>query len=429
MDTFITVCNIFIIFWVTYFSYGAHVHHKRATVSILSHQKHSDSSDPHHHDFTPAPHRVKSHKDVCLHDAECVLPVQCPAHVHDESLKKCTIATGRSGVCCTTGQNHTGHLSEKGRGHHLVRVDPATLGAVTRHSRVEMAEMHLREVRILRSSRSVIVPYGTASYGHFRNSKLYSMTDLAEVMGVANRALEIALATRAFKDRQGITNHQLEYGMIKEDLRPTPLGAACPTPPVCPPVSPRHQRIDGSCNNFHNPAWGTALSPYSRLLPPSYHDGIWVPRVSEDNGQPLNSPRLISTTLFSDNDLPNHEFTLMLMQYGQFLSHDITQSLDTSFANGSAISCCTEDGSAEIPHELRHHTCMPIIMPKEDAFFSTFKQEQTRELRSLQGGRLKVFNDFGRDLLPLNKDADACLTTEKGSACFSSVDITKRFQV
>lgn len=108
MDTFITVCNIFIIFWVTYSSYGAHVHHKRATVSVLGDHKHTDSSDPHHHDFTPAPHHVKLHKDVCLHEAECVLPVQCPAHVHDDPLKQCTIATGRTGVCCTTGQNHTG---------------------------------------------------------------------------------------------------------------------------------------------------------------------------------------------------------------------------------------------------------------------------------------------------------------------------------
>lgn len=46
--------------------------------------------------------------------------------------------------------------------------------------------------------------------------------------------------------------------------------------------------------------------------------------------------------------------------------------------------------------------------------------EQTGELRSFEGGRLKVFNDFGRELLPLSEDSDACLTMERGSACFSS---------
>lgn len=66
---------------------------------------------------------------------------------------------------------------------------------------MEMAEMHMREARILSTGRSAIVPLGTASYGHFRNSRMFSTNELEEVLGVANRALEIALATRAFKDR------------------------------------------------------------------------------------------------------------------------------------------------------------------------------------------------------------------------------------
>lgn len=46
--------------------------------------------------------------------------------------------------------------------------------------------------------------------------------------------------------------------------------------------------------------------------------------------------------------------------------------------------------------------------------------EQTGELRSFQGGKLKVFKDFDRELLPLSKDPEACLTMEQGSACFQS---------
>ncbi|XP_017778752.1 PREDICTED: chorion peroxidase, partial [Nicrophorus vespilloides] len=190
---------------------------------------------------------------------------------------------------------------------------------------------------------------------------------------------------------------------------------------------------------------------------------IWLPRVSEDQGQPLNSPRIISTALFPDGDVPNREITLMLMQYGQFLSHDITQSIDSTFVNGSAISCCTPDGSLQLPPHIRHFACMPIYIPPKDPFFSFFKQgcmnfvrsvmaprsdctlgyaqqmnkvthfvdgssvygstpEQTAELRSFQGGMLKVFVDFGRELLPLSKDPEACITQEQGSACFESGD-------
>lgn len=44
--------------------------------------------------------------------------------------------------------------------------------------------------------------------------------------------------------------------------------------------------------------------------------------------------------------------------------------------------------------------------------------EQTAQLRSFQGGKMKVFNDFGRDLPPLARNRDACLTMEQGTACF-----------
>ena len=58
-----------------------------------------------------------------------------------------------------------------------------------------------------------------------------------------------------------------------------------------------------------------------------------MPRLSENGGVPLVSPRLISTTLISDKDVFNYDYTLMVMQFGQFLSHDITQSLEFSFSN------------------------------------------------------------------------------------------------
>lgn len=33
---------------------------------------------------------------------------------------------------------------------------------------------------------------------------------------------------------------------------------------------------------------------------------------------------------------------------------------------------------------------------------------------------MKVFHDFGRDLLPLSSSRDACLTMEQGNACFEA---------
>lgn len=59
--------------------------------------------------------------------------------------------------------------------------------------------------------------------------------------------------------------------------------------------------------------------------------GIWAPRVSEENGQALTSPRLISISIFQDENKPNEDYTLLLMQYGQFLAHEVSQSFDTSY--------------------------------------------------------------------------------------------------
>lgn len=60
-------------------------------------------------DSTPASRVNKAHKDTCSKSAECVLPVQCPAHVNEEDIDQCSTAGGREGVCCTTGKNHTGN--------------------------------------------------------------------------------------------------------------------------------------------------------------------------------------------------------------------------------------------------------------------------------------------------------------------------------
>lgn len=117
----------------------------------------------------------------------------------------------------------------------------------------------------------------------------------------------------------------------------------------------------------------------------------------------------------------------------------------------------------DLPPELTHYSCMPIEIPADDYFYSHFKQrcmnfvrsvlapkhdctlgyseqmnkvthfldgsmiygstpDQTHDLRSFQGGMLKVFHDFGRELLPLTKNPDACLTMDRGSACFHSGD-------
>lgn len=111
-------------------------------------------------------------------------------------------------------------------------------------------------------------------------------------------------------------------------------GHTCVTSPPCHAklLGFRYRAIDGVCNNPNVGAWGAAKQPMERLVPPAYEDGVWAPRVHAVDGSLLVSPRAISATLFPDIDRPHPQLNLLTMQFGQFLSHDITQS-------GSTLRC------------------------------------------------------------------------------------------
>lgn len=115
--------------------------------------------------------------------------------------------------------------------------------------------------------------------------------------------------------------------------------------------------------------------------------GVWSPRVSEHGGKPLTNPRKISTTLFKDETVYQTDRTLMVMQFGQYISHEITQSIDTSFRNGSAIACCEADGSAPLDPKHRHDACMPLDLPDDDPFYSVFNQKCMNFVRSVLAPR------------------------------------------
>ena len=74
----------------------------------------------------------------------------------------------------------------------------------------------------------------------------------------------------------------------------------------------RYRSVDGSCNNRDHPHWGMTDSPFQRLLPPAYEDGLGLP-VGWSGGLP--SARNISQSVIRAGSVePDTEFTHMLMQ-------------------------------------------------------------------------------------------------------------------
>uniref|UniRef100_A0A8C6VHK2 Ig-like domain-containing protein n=1 Tax=Naja naja TaxID=35670 RepID=A0A8C6VHK2_NAJNA len=127
----------------------------------------------------------------------------------------------------------------------------------------------------------------------------------------------------------------------------------------------KYRTHDGSCNNLQHPMWGASLTAFQRLLKPAYQNGFNLPRgfsLAEDSRDlPLPLPRLVSTALIGTETItPDDQFTHMLMQWGQFLDHDLDQTVAAismaRFSDGTSCSqVCTNDPP-----------CFSIMIPKND---------------------------------------------------------------
>lgn len=65
--------------------------------------------------------------------------------------------------------------------------------------RDNMTSMRAREVTLLAMKHPPVVEIGSPSYGQFRSKRVLSQ--LPEILELTNKALQIAWATQAFKQR------------------------------------------------------------------------------------------------------------------------------------------------------------------------------------------------------------------------------------
>ncbi|KAK7464536.1 hypothetical protein BaRGS_00037897, partial [Batillaria attramentaria] len=170
---------------------------------------------------------------------------------------------------------------------------------------------------------------------------------------------------------------------------------------------------------------------------------------SDSQGRPLAlpSPRLVSRTVHLITDTPG-EVSGLLMQFGQFVDHDVTGTSSTRGISG-AIMCCDQQGPL-------HEACLPIDVPPGDTHYTDKRcinfvrslhatdnsnvtlvprqqrnevtsyldgsvvygssDEHVAKLRSFKGGEL---TSSGNDMLPLAADG-SCMA--KDGLCLTSGD-------
>ena len=135
----------------------------------------------------------------------------------------------------------------------------------------------------------------------------------------------------------------------------------------------KYRTIDGTCNNLGHQLWGAAHTAFRRLIPSNYEDGISELRGCKQSKSrsikqggtiirsgpydpPFPSARYISQHIVTNNSETERPLTHMVMQWGQFLDHDLDLGPELH---------------ARCPPECKKtKICQPIKVHKSDPAFS-----------------------------------------------------------
>ncbi|XP_011866914.1 PREDICTED: uncharacterized protein LOC105561494 isoform X2 [Vollenhovia emeryi] len=219
-----------------------------------------------------------------------------------------------------------------------------------------------------------------------------------EARGLARFGYAALQGTAVFLKK--FPNTPLELPLSRSKLtRRSSLEQQCPRrdPPRCPRASLRYRTSDGSCNNLQNLWWGSAMSAMRRFLSSEYEDGVQSVRRSRD-GRPLPSARDVTSLIHENKDVPLASITHMLMQWGQFVDHDLTATGQSRGFNGTIPQCCLQGGVGFQPPEFMHPECLPIAVNLRDNFYGPLGVRCLEFLRS--GPAPKEGCEFGpRDQL------------------------------
>ncbi|VDM47303.1 unnamed protein product [Toxocara canis] len=127
----------------------------------------------------------------------------------------------------------------------------------------------------------------------------------------------------------------------------------------------RYRTYDGQCNNEVHTMWGSSHTRFRRLLPPIYENGFNTPVGWDPHklyfGFRKPNPRIVSRKLLRAPTITPHErYSAMVMQWGQFIDHDLdftaTAISRNAFATGAICNRTCENTNP----------CFNIQLPYDD---------------------------------------------------------------
>ena len=96
-----------------------------------------------------------------------------------------------------------------------------------------------------------------------------------------------------------------------------------PCPEECDGADP-YRSTDGCCNNINTKDMGSTNTAFARFLDPAYEDSVEVPRGGLSPSSLPNARAVSRAVHRTEQVVGNKGASLMVMQFGQFLDHDIT---------------------------------------------------------------------------------------------------------
>lgn len=308
----------------------------------------------------------------------CVHLVACPGG-GEAKYQGCSLKNGAAGICCpdTPGSPPWGGITR-------LFESPQNNIQMRDFSSNELNQACQKGARVVRSIKAIelelmgtrTLKKGTPASGHQR---FFSITRSAR--DGHHGAMAISEASMSMKRDFRLDHAQSCIGLRKFSAKNTILAGNCPALPRCKPHA-KYRTLDGTCNNIHHPLWGKSETAFQRILPAKYDDGVRSPRTRSVLGTPLPNERRISNHVLIDFDNPDPQFTLSVMQWGQFLDHDMSHTPFASFDNNEGKECC-RNGQFVRPQLLED--CWPISIPRDDEFYSRRGQRCMNFVRSMLG--------------------------------------------
>lgn len=219
-------------------------------------------------------------------------------------------------------------------------------------------------------------PDGTAASFSKANLAALSLANSSLIFELASNEIVKSLNSITRRKRQIFNPNQNAFNRneLTDTLQTVDISALiggsqtsldhCPEPTQQCDANTPFRTLSGRCNNLRNPNWGKSLTTFSRLLPAQYEDGISAPRITGVSGAPLPNPRTISTTIHPDISNLHTRYSLMVMQFAQFVDHDLTLTPIHKGFHESIPSCRSCNSRQTV-----HPECNPFPVPAGDFFY------------------------------------------------------------